>query len=173
MRRITSMESVNSANTDLKNTDLKKTVHLPKTDFSMKANLGQLEPRLLAQWDAAGLYDRIREARLGRPTYILHDGPPYANGNIHLGHALNKLLKDFIVKLKTMEGYDSPYIPGWDCHGLPIEFQVDNELGSKKASMSQVEIRAACRKYAEKYVGLQRKDFMRLGIMGRWQDPYL
>ena len=139
----------------------------------MKANLGQLEPKLLAQWDATGLYQRIREARKGRPAYILHDGPPYANGNIHLGHALNKLLKDFIVRLKTMEGYDSPYIPGWDCHGLPIEFQVDNELGSKKASMSQVEIRAACRKYAEKYVDLQRKDFVRLGIMGRWQDPYL
>ena len=94
------------------------------------------------------MYGRIREARKGRPTYILHDGPPYANGNIHLGHALNKLLKDFIVRLKTMEGYDSPYIPGWDCHGLPIEFQVDNELGSKKAAMSPVEIRAACRKYA-------------------------
>jgi isoleucyl-tRNA synthetase len=153
--------------------DLKKTVHLPQTGFSMKANLGQLEPKLLAQWDAAGLYSRIREARQGRPTYILHDGPPYANGNIHLGHALNKLLKDFIVRLKTMEGYDSPYVPGWDCHGLPIEFQVDNELGSKKAEMTQVQIRAACRKYAAKYVELQRKDFMRLGIMGRWQDPYL
>ena len=153
--------------------DLKKTVHLPQTGFSMKANLGQLEPKLLAQWDATGLYERIREARQGRPTYILHDGPPYANGNIHLGHALNKLLKDFIVRVKNMEGYDSPYVPGWDCHGLPIEFQVDNELGSKKAGMTQVEIRAACRKYAAKYVDLQRKDFMRLGIMGRWQDPYL
>ncbi|HEY1754766.1 MAG TPA: isoleucine--tRNA ligase [Bryobacteraceae bacterium] len=153
--------------------DLKKTINLPQTGFSMKANLGQLEPKLLAQWDATGLYERIREARKGRPTYILHDGPPYANGNIHLGHALNKLLKDFIVRLKTMEGYDSPYIPGWDCHGLPIEFQVDNELGAKKAAMSQVEVRAACRKYAEKYVSLQRKDFIRLGIMGRWQDPYL
>ena len=106
------MESAKSANPDLSNMDLKKTVHLPKTDFSMKANLGQLEPRLLAQWDGIGLYDRIREARRGQPTYILHDGPPYANGNIHLGHALNKLLKDFIVKVKTMEGYDSPYVPG-------------------------------------------------------------
>jgi isoleucyl-tRNA synthetase len=153
--------------------DLKKTVHLPQTGFSMKANLGQLEPKLLAHWAATGLYERIREARQGQPTYILHDGPPYANGNIHLGHALNKLLKDFIVRVKNMEGYDSPYVPGWDCHGLPIEFQVDNELGSKKAEMSQVQIRAACRKYASKYVELQRKDFMRLGIMGRWQDPYL
>ena len=153
--------------------DLKKTVHLPQTGFSMKANLGQLEPKLLAQWDSTGLYERIREARKGRPNYILHDGPPYANGNIHLGHALNKLLKDFIVRVKTMEGYDSPYVPGWDCHGLPIEFQVDNELGSKKAGMSQVQIRAACRKYAAKYVELQKKDFMRLGVMGRWNDPYL
>ena len=153
--------------------DLKKTVHLPKTDFSMKANLGQLEPRLLAQWDEIGLYNKIREARLGKPTYILHDGPPYANGNIHLGHALNKLLKDFIVKVKTMEGYDSPYVPGWDCHGLPIEHKVESELGSKRATMSPVEIRAACRKYAAKYVDLQKKDFIRLGVLGRWDDPYL
>src|SRR3984893_12116674 len=155
------------------NLDLKKTVNLPKTGFSMKANLGQLEPRLLKQWDDAGLYQRIRETRKGRPTYILHDGPPYANGNIHLGHALNKLLKDFIVKIKTMEGYDSPYVPGWDCHGLPIEHKVESELGSKSATMSPVEIRAACRKYAAKYVDLQRKDFIRLGVLGRWDNPYL
>ena len=153
--------------------DLKKTVHLPKTDFSMKANLGQLEPRLLAKWDEMGLYNQVRAARLGKPTYVLHDGPPYANGNIHLGHALNKLLKDFIVKVKTMEGYDSPYVPGWDCHGLPIEHKVESELGSKRATMSPVEIRAACRKYAAKYVDLQRKDFIRLGVLGRWADPYL
>ena len=162
------MESAKSANLEIK-----KTVHLPKTDFSMKANLGQLEPRLLAQWDETGLYNEIRAARLGRPTYILHDGPPYANGNIHLGHALNKLLKDFIVKVKTMEGYDSPHVPGWDCHGLPIEHKVESELGSKRATMSPVEIRAACRKYAAKYVDLQRKDFIRLGVLGRWADPYL
>ena len=139
----------------------------------MKANLSQLEPKLLARWDETRLYDRIREARAGRPTYILHDGPPYANGNIHLGHAFNKLLKDFIVKLKTMEGYDSPYVPGWDCHGLPIEIKVDGQLGSKKAAMSPAQIRAACRKYAEKYVDLQRADFIRLGVLGRWQNPYL
>jgi isoleucyl-tRNA synthetase len=167
------MESAKSANPNLEKMDLKKTVHLPKTDFSMKANLGQLEPRLLAQWQETGLYSRIREARLGRPTYILHDGPPYANGNIHLGHALNKLLKDFIVKVKTMQGYDSPYVPGWDCHGLPIEHKVESELGSRRASMSPVEIRAACRKYAAKYVDLQKKDFIRLGVFGRWSDPYL
>jgi isoleucyl-tRNA synthetase len=153
--------------------DLKKTVHLPRTDFQMKANLGTLEPKLLAQWQETNLYQRIRDDRKGRPTYILHDGPPYANGNIHLGTAFNKILKDFVVKLKTMEGYDSPYVPGWDCHGLPIENKIDNELGSKKASMTQAQIRAACRKYAQKYVDLQRKDFMRLGVLGRWENPYL
>ena len=157
--------------------DLKKTIHLPRTDFPMKASLAALEPKLLERWagtDAEpGIYTQIRSARKGRPTYILHDGPPYANGNIHLGHAFNKLLKDFIVKIKTMEGYDSPYVPGWDCHGLPIEIKVDGQLGSKKASMTAAQIRSACRKYAEKYVDLQRKDFMRLGVFGRWEDPYL
>jgi isoleucyl-tRNA synthetase len=169
------MESANPdlKSLDLKNIDLKKTVHLPQTGFPMKANLGQLEPKLLDHWDKTSLYDRIRGARVGRPTYILHDGPPYANGNIHLGHAFNKLLKDFIVKLKTMEGYDSPYVPGWDCHGLPIEIKVDSQLGAKKSGMTAAQIRAACRKYAEKYVDLQRKDFVRLGVFGRWQDPYL
>jgi isoleucyl-tRNA synthetase len=139
----------------------------------MKASLAQMEPKLLKHWDETGLYDRIRSARKGHPTYILHDGPPYANGNIHLGHAFNKLLKDFIVKTKTMEGYDSPYVPGWDCHGLPIEIKVDSQLGGKKAGMPIAEIRAACRKYAEKYVELQRQDFIRLGVLGRWADPYL
>ena len=153
--------------------DLKKTVHLPQTAFPMKANLSQLEPKLLAHWEETKIYDQIRKARAGRPMYVLHDGPPYANGSIHLGHALNKLLKDFIVRIKNMEGYDSPYVPGWDCHGLPIEIKVDSELGAKKSGMSAAQIRAACRKYAEKYVNLQRKDFMRLGIFGRWWDPYL
>jgi len=153
--------------------DLKKTVHLPKTDFPMKANLGTLEPRLLAQWKDGDLYGAIRADRKGQPTYILHDGPPYANGNIHLGTAFNKILKDFVVKLKTMEGFDSPYVPGWDCHGLPIEHKVDNELGTKKAQLTVAQIRGICRKYAEKYVELQRKDFQRLGVLGRWNDPYL
>src|ERR1700683_3148259 len=153
--------------------DVKKTVNLPRTDFPMKANLAQMEPKTLLRWETEELYAQIRATRAGRPMYVLHDGPPYANGNIHLGHAFNKLLKDFIVKLKTMEGYDSPYVPGWDCHGLPIEIKVDGQLGSKKASMTAAQIRAACRKYAEKYVDLQRKDFVRLGIMGRWRDPYL
>ncbi len=162
-----------TAHPDVPKVDLKKTVHLPRTDFPMKANLAQLEPRLLKHWEDSGIYNQIRHERAGRPMFVLHDGPPYANGNIHLGHALNKLLKDFIVKLKTMEGYDSPYIPGWDCHGLPIEFKVDSELGGKKSGMSASQIRAACRKYAEKYVDLQRRDFIRLGIFGRWNDPYL
>ncbi len=153
--------------------DLKKTVNLPQTEFPMKANLAQMEPKLLKTWEETGLYERIRADRKGKKTYILHDGPPYANGNIHLGHTFNKVLKDFIVKAKTMEGYDSPYVPGWDCHGLPIEIKVDSQLGGKKAGMTLAQIRAACRKYAEKYVDLQRQDFIRLGVLGRWKDPYL
>src|ERR1700692_4211333 len=138
---------MDSAQTDLNQPvsnrlDLKKTVNLPQTAFPMKANLAQLEPKLLEQWEKSGIYQQIRQARAGQATYILHDGPPYANGNIHLGHAFNKLLKDFIVKLKTMEGYDSPYVPGWDCHGLALEIKVDGQLGSKKAAMSAAQIRA-------------------------------
>ena len=153
--------------------DLKKTVNLPRTDFPMKANLAQMEPKLLERWGAEGLYEKIRAASAGRPLYVLHDGPPYANGEIHLGTAFNKILKDFIVKSKTMAGFDSPYVPGWDCHGLPIEAKVDSQLGSKKASMTAVEIRAECRKYAAKYVDLQKRDFVRVGVLGRWRDPYL
>src|SRR5438270_12158185 len=158
---------------DAPEVDLKKTVNLPRTEFPMKANLPQLEPRLLERWASTDIYRRIREARAGQPKYVLHDGPPYANGNIHLGHVFNKVLKDFIVKSKTMAGFDSPYVPGWDCHGLPIEIKVDTELGGKKSKMSAVEIRRACRKYAEKYVELQKKDFERLGIFGDWDHPYL
>jgi isoleucyl-tRNA synthetase len=158
---------------DLSNVELKKTVNLPKTDFGMKANLGQLEPRLLEHWNNIQLYQKIRQSSQGRPRYVLHDGPPYANGNIHLGHAFNKSLKDFIVKSKTMAGFDSPYVPGWDCHGLPIEIKVDSELGSKKAGMSPVEIRKACRAYVQKYVDLQKKDFIRLGVFGDWEHSYL
>src|SRR5436853_579011 len=156
-----------------KTRDLKRTVNLPRTDFPMKANLPQAEPKLLERWETENLFAKIRAARAGRPMYVLHDGPPYANGRIHLGTAFNKILKDFIVKSKTMAGYDSPYVPGWDCHGLPIEIKVDSELGGKKAQMSAVEIRRACRKYAEKYVDLQRQDFKRLGVLGRWEEPYL
>ena len=151
--------------------DLKKTVNLPKTDFPMKANLPTAEPKLLETWEGGGIYGQIRKAREGRPTYILHDGPPYANGNIHLGTAFNKVLKDFIVKSRSMAGFDAPYVPGWDCHGLPIEFKVDSDLGKRKASMSAAEIRAACRAYAAKYVDIHRREFKRLGIFGRWDDP--
>jgi isoleucyl-tRNA synthetase len=158
---------------DPSNVDLKQTVNLPKTSFSMKANLPRTEPALLERWEREKLYERIRASRAGRPTYILHDGPPYANGRIHLGTAFNKILKDFIVKSKTMAGFDSPYVPGWDCHGLPIETKVDSDLGARKAHMSTSEFRRACRQYAEKYVTLQREDFKRLGVLGQWDDPYL
>ena len=158
---------------DSHNVDLKQTINLPRTTFSMKANLPQAEPKLLERWEKEDLYGQIRQACAGRRAYILHDGPPYANGRIHLGTAFNKILKDFIVKSKTMAGFDAPYVPGWDCHGLPIEIKVDSELGARKAKMTAVEIRAECRKYAEKYVDLQRKDFKRLGVLGRWADPYL
>ncbi len=153
--------------------DLKKTVNLPKTTFPMKANLPSNEPKTLAHWDATKLYERIRASRAGLTPYVLHDGPPYANGNIHLGTAFNKILKDFIVKSKSMAGFDAPYIPGWDCHGLPIEFKVDNELGKRKATMSVADIRSHCRAYAAKYVDIHRTEFKRLGVLGRWDDPYL
>jgi isoleucyl-tRNA synthetase len=152
--------------------ELKSTLNLPKTDFPMKANLPQNEPKRLDQWETSRIYERIREARKGAPTYILHDGPPYANGPLHLGHALNKSLKDFVVKSKTMAGFDSPYVPGWDCHGLPIEIKVDDSLGRKKLEMKPIEVRHACRDYAQKYLDLQREQFKRLGILGQWDNPY-
>ncbi len=152
---------------------LKTTLNLPETSFAMKANLPVNEPLRLAAWTEQGLYEQIRAARAGAPKYILHDGPPYANGAIHLGHALNKCIKDFVVKTKTMAGFDSPYVPGWDCHGLPIEIKVDEQLGRKKLEMAPIAVRRACREYAEKYVTLQRSQFERLGVFGRWQAPYL
>jgi isoleucyl-tRNA synthetase len=152
--------------------DLKSTLNLPKTDFPMKANLPQNEPKLLATWEQMEIYKRIREARRGCPTYVLHDGPPYANGPIHLGHALNKCLKDFVVKSKSMAGFDAPYVPGWDCHGLPIEIKVDQMLGGKKLQMRPMDVRLECRKYAEKYLDLQRGQFKRMAIFGRWEEPY-
>ena len=152
--------------------DLKSTLNLPKTEFPMKANLPQREPKRLKQWEAMRLYERIHETHKGEPIYVLHDGPPYANGPIHLGHALNKILKDFIVKVRTMAGFDSPYVPGWDCHGLPIEIKVDDDLGRRKLEMDPIEVRDACRRYAENYLLLQRDQFKRLGVFGRWDDPY-
>ncbi len=152
--------------------ELKATLTLPQTAFPMKANLPQNEPLRLKRWGAMDLYARLREACQGRPPYILHDGPPYANGPIHLGHALNKGLKDFVVKSKTMAGFDAPYVPGYDCHGLPIEIKVDEQLGRKKLEMPAPAVLAACRAYAQKYVDLQTAQFERIGCFGRWQKPY-
>ena len=153
--------------------DYKATLNLPKTDFPMKANLPQREPEMLAWWEQQKLYDQIQAMGQGRPRYVLHDGPPYANGRIHIGHALNKILKDIIVKSKTMAGFYAPYVPGWDCHGLPIEHQVMKELGDKKKDLSVSDIRKLCRTYAEKYVDIQREEFKRLGVLGEWGQPYL
>jgi len=153
--------------------DWKDTLNLPRTDFPMKANLQATEPQTLARWADMGLYERIREARAGRPKFVLHDGPPYANGQIHLGTALNKILKDFVVKSKTMAGFDSPYVPGYDCHGLPIELKVDRELGSRKRDMSVADFRRACRGYADRFIGVMTEEFQRLGIFGQWDRPYL
>jgi isoleucyl-tRNA synthetase len=153
--------------------DYKATLNLPQTSFPMKANLPQREPETLARWERERLYERIQEAGQGKPLYVLHDGPPYANGRIHIGHALNKILKDVIVKSKTMEGYQAPYVPGWDCHGLPIEHQVLKELGDKKKTLSKIEIRKLCREYAEKFFKIQREEFQRLGVLGDWANPYL
>jgi isoleucyl-tRNA synthetase len=153
--------------------DYKSTLNLPRTDFPMKANLPQREPELLAWWEEIRLYDRIQQAGQGRPEYVLHDGPPYANGRIHIGHALNKILKDMIVKSKTMAGFRSPYVPGWDCHGLPIEHQVLKELGEKKKGLDTTAIRRLCRDYAEKYYRIQSDEFRRLGVQGDWDHPYL
>ena len=152
--------------------DLKSTINLPKTDFPMKANLPQNEPKMLERWEQMGIYGRIRQARKGKEKYILHDGPPYTSGPIHLGTAMNKGLKDFIVKSKTMAGFDAPYIPGWDCHGLPIEIKVDKELGGKKLEMHPTDVRAECRKYAQKFLDLQRQQFKRIGVFGRFDKPY-
>jgi isoleucyl-tRNA synthetase len=152
--------------------ELKATLTLPQTAFPMKANLPQNEPLRLKRWAELRLYEQIRKASAGRPAYLLHDGPPYANGPIHLGHALNKGLKDFVVKSKTMAGFDAPYVPGYDCHGLPIEIKVDEKLGHKKLEMPVPAVLEACRAYAQKYVELQTQQFERIGCFGRWQDPY-
>ncbi len=152
--------------------ELKATLTLPQTAFPMKANLPQNEPLRLARWTELRLWEELRKAGKGRPVYLLHDGPPYANGPIHLGHALNKGLKDFVVKSKTMAGFDSPYVPGYDCHGLPIEIKVDEQLGRKKLEMPVPEVLDACRAYAQKYIELQTSQFQRIGCFGRWEVPY-
>ncbi len=153
--------------------DYSKTVNLPTTDFPMKANLAKREPEMLKKWEDEKIYRKILESRREADLYILHDGPPYANGNIHMGHALNKILKDMIVKHKTMMGYNSPYVPGWDCHGLPIELQVTRELGKGAKDMPKIEIRKRCREYADKYIKIQMQEFKRLGVFGDYENPYL
>ncbi|HSR36470.1 MAG TPA: class I tRNA ligase family protein, partial [Desulfurivibrionaceae bacterium] len=147
-----------------KTTDYKATLNLPQTDFKMKANLAQREPEFLKQWEEQGLYAAVQQATAGRPLYVLHDGPPYANGRTHMGHALNKILKDIILKSKRMAGYHCPYVPGWDCQGLPIELNVDKELGSKKREIGKIAFRSACRDYAGKWIKKQKDEFKRLGV---------
>ncbi len=154
-------------------TDYKSTLNLPETAFPMRANLAQNEPKMLAKWQKKGIYQQIRNACAGRPKFILHDGPPYANGDIHIGHAVNKILKDIVVKSKTLSGFDAPYVPGWDCHGLPIEHRVEKKIGKAGAKVPFDEFRQKCRDYAAKQVEGQKKDFIRLGVFGEWDKPYL
>ena len=154
-------------------TDYKATLNLPATDFPMKANLPQREPEQLERWQHQALYQTLRAARQGQPTFILHDGPPYANGEIHIGHAVNKILKDMIVKAKSLSGFDAPYVPGWDCHGLPIELMVEKKIGKAGVKVSADEFRAACRSYATEQVDIQRREFVRLGVLADWEQPYL
>src|ERR687887_1197995 len=154
--------------------DYKATLNLPRTDFPMKANLAQREPEMVRRWAETRVYERLLAANAGKPRFVLHDGPPYANGHIHLGTALNKVLKDIIVKHRAMTGRLAPYVPGWDCHGLPIELNVEKELGrAKKEAMPKTEVRARCRAYAERFVAIQREEFRRLGVLGDWEHPYL
>ena len=149
----------------------KDTLNLPKTNFPMRGNLAKREPEFLKNWDI--IYQQLREQRKEAKKFILHDGPPYANGNIHIGHAVNKILKDIIVKAKTLDGFDAPYVPGWDCHGLPIELEVEKQLGKAGHNVNASEFRQACRDYANQQVDKQREDFKRLGVIGDWDNPYL
>ncbi len=163
-------------NTPAKERDYKDTVFLPKTDFPMKAGLANKEPAILERWQTIGLYEKLREARAGREKFIFHDGPPYANGNIHIGHSLNKTLKDLVVRSQNLLGKDAPFVPGWDCHGLPIEWKIEEQYRKKKRNKDEVpasEFRAECREYADKWVGVQREEFKRLGVLAQWDKPYL
>ncbi|MGH8034143.1 MAG: class I tRNA ligase family protein, partial [Lysobacterales bacterium] len=153
--------------------DYKDTINLPKTEFAMKANLANREPEMLETWERAGLYARIQEATADRPLWILHDGPPYANGDIHMGHAVNKILKDIVVKSRLVAGYRSPYVPGWDCHGLPIELQVEKKHGKVGQKLDAAAFRAQCREFAEKQIELQKSGFKRMGVLADWDQPYL
>src|SRR5918999_3668547 len=153
--------------------DWKDTLNLPRTDFPMKANLPAAEPQALARWTEMGLYAHLRRARAGRPKFVLHDGPPYANGRIHIGTAMNKILKDLVVKSRNMMGFDAPYVLGYDCHGLPIELHVDRELGPKKRDMSLADFRRACRAYATRFIDVMSTEFQRIGVFGDWDRLYL
>lgn len=153
--------------------EYKHTLNLPKTDFPMKGNLAQREPKMLENWQSQDLYQKIRDNRAGKPRYMLHDGPPYANGDIHIGHAVNKILKDIIIKSRTMNGEDAPYVPGWDCHGLPIELMVEKKIGKAGVKVDAATFRSACRDYAKSQVEKQKADFQRLGVLGDWDKPYL
>src|SRR5438128_5082360 len=152
--------------------DYKDTLNLPRTDFPMKADLVTREPQRLEKWQQARLYERIQSARAGAEKFVLHDGPPFANGDVHIGTALNKILKDIIVKYKTLRGYSAPYLPGWDCHGLPIELKVSQEMrAAGNANADAVTIRKACDAYARKFIDIQRQQFKRLGVLGDWENP--
>jgi isoleucyl-tRNA synthetase len=158
---------------DTKSKGYRDTLNLPKTDFAMKANLTQREPQMRKEWAKDDIYAKIRKARSGSELYILHDGPPYANGDIHMGTVTNKVLKDFVIKSKTMADFDAPYVPGWDCHGLPIESKVVTELGDNVRQMGKLDIRKLCYKYASKYVKIQSRQFQELGVFGDFDNPYL
>src|SRR5688500_3604838 len=154
--------------------DYKNTLNLPRTDFAMKADLVAREPQRLEKWEKENLYAKIQEGRKDAPRFVLHDGPPFANGDVHIGTALNKILKDIIIRYKTLQGFNAPYVPGWDCHGLPIEFKVSQEMRKAgDASADAATIRTACEAYARKYIDLQRGQFKRLGVLGDWANPYL
>ncbi len=153
--------------------EYKDTLNLPNTSFPMKASLSVREPEMLADWQAKGIYQKIRKARVGSKRFILHDGPPYANGHLHCGHALNKILKDIIIKSKTFSGFDAPFVPGWDCHGLPIELNVEKKVGKAGSKISPREFRAKCREYAASQIDIQRDEFQRLGVLGDWYNPYV
>src|SRR5574341_2409470 len=150
--------------------DYKKTLNLPDTPFPMRGDLAKREPQMLKSWRERGFYQRIRAARRGAPRFVLHDGPPYANGDIHIGHAVNKILKDIIVKLKTLSGFDAPYVPGWDCHGMPIEVQIEKKQGK---NLSPAETQRLCRAFATGQIETQKEGFRRLGVLGDWENPYL
>ncbi len=152
--------------------DYKDTINLPKTEFAMKANLANREPGMVKAWEDSGLYQKIQQHTAGRPMWILHDGPPYANGDIHMGHAVNKILKDMVVKSRLLAGFHSPYVPGWDCHGLPIELQVEKKVGKVGHKVDAVTFRQKCREYAERQIDLQRNGFRRMGVLGDWDNPY-